>query len=98
MAGKKKERKLVAIHDLFAKYRNNLEAPEQTVKDAFCDVVDDLFSIRIPSERVSYNVASKTLSLAVSGALKTEIKVRQDEILTHLKGRLGAKSAPKTIL
>ncbi len=94
----KKERKLAAIGTLFDKYRRTLKAPQGVVVDAFIEVVEDVLSFKIPKERVRYTVGSKTLSVQVSGPLKTEIKLHQVEILTHLKGRLGAQSAPKEIL
>jgi hypothetical protein len=94
----KKERKLAAIGTLFDKYKRTLKAPQGVVVDAFIEVVEDVLSIKIPKERVRYTVGSKTLSVQVSGPLKTEIKLRQAEILTHVKGRLGAQSAPKEIL
>lgn len=92
------DRKLQPINSLFDKYKKTLKAPQGVVVEAFCEVVEDLFAITIPKDRVSYTPHTKTLSVAISGALKSEIKMRQEEILTHLKGRLGAQSAPKVIL
>lgn len=94
----KKERKLVPMHQLFDRYKKVLKAPQGVVVDAFIEVVDDLFSVSVPKDRVVYKVHSKTLSVAVSGPLKSEIKMREKEILTHLRGRLGAQSAPKIII
>ncbi|OIP76627.1 MAG: hypothetical protein AUK16_03320 [Parcubacteria group bacterium CG2_30_44_11] len=94
----KKERKLTAIGTLFEKYKRTLRAPQGVVIDAFIEVVNDLIGISIPKDRVRYSPGQKTLSLQVSGPLKTEIKLRETEILIHLKGRLGAPGAPKQIL
>lgn len=93
-----KDRKLTPITDLFEKYKRTLRAPQGVVVDAFIEVVEDVLSFKIPKERVRYTVGTKTLSVQVSGALKTEIKLHEEEILTHLKGRLGQASAPKQIL
>lgn len=95
---KKGDPQLVPVNKLFERYRQVLKAPEGVVIDAFVEVVEDLFSVQVPKERVSYKPYTKTLSVAISGALKSELKVREKEVLTHLKGRLGAQSAPKTIL
>ncbi len=94
----KKERKLNAINTLFDKYKRTLKAPQGIVVEAFIEVVHDLVGFQIPKERVTYTVSQKTLSVQVSGPLKTEIKLHEADILNHLKGRLGAQSAPVRIL
>lgn len=94
----KKERKLNAINTLFDKYKRTLRAPQGIVVEAFIEVVNDLIGLQIPKERITYTVGQKTLSLRVSGPLKTEIKLHEADILNHLKGRLGSQSAPVRIL
>ncbi len=84
--------------DLFDKYKKILKAPQGSVISAFCEVVDDLYGWHIDKEKVSYSVASKTLSVAVSGPMKTELQLHQTEILAHLKARLGDQSCPKVII
>ncbi len=86
------------IGDLFGKYKNILKAPQGVVISAFIEVVDDVLGIKIPKECVSYTVYNKTLTLRISGPLKTEILLKKQEILTHVKGRVGQKSSPKVIL
>ncbi len=86
------------LSDLFEKYKKTLIAPEATVVNAFIEVVDDLLGFKIPKEKIKYQPGSKTLSILSGGALRSEIKMREKEILTHLKGRLGEKGAPKVIL
>jgi len=93
-----KERKLTHITSLFEKYKRTLKAPQGIVVEAFIEVVEDVIGVTIKQEAIKYSVGSKTLALQVSGPLKTEIKLHQEEILTHLKGRLGVQSAPKIIL
>ena len=93
-----KDRKLRPINSLFDRYKNTLQAPQKVVVDAFCEVVEDLFAVTLPTDRVKYSPHSKTVSVGVSGALKSELKMREDEVLAHLKGRLGAKNAPTKIL
>lgn len=86
------------VGDLFAKYKQRLVAPEASVINAFVEVVSDLLDLDINPKKVSYNPATKVISINGGGPLKTEIKMQQKEILIHLKGRLGDMSAPKTII
>ena len=87
-----------ALGSLFEKYKKQLIAPQGSVITAFQEVVEDIFGLKIPKENISYSVHNKTISLRISGPLKTEIKLRKDEVIAHLKGRLGEKSAPTDIL
>lgn len=89
---------IVKLGDLFEKYRKTLQAPEKTVITCFCEVVTDVIGVNVPPKNVRYTVYSKTLSVTVAGPLKSEIQLRKEEILTHMKGRLGEKSAPQEIL
>jgi len=86
------------VGDLFDKYRKNLIAPEASVISVFVEVVDDLFGIRVPKERVRYKTNTKVISLTGRGPLKSEIQLHKKEILIHLKGRLGGKNTPSNIL
>lgn len=89
---------IVKLGDLFEKYRKNLKAPQGTVIESFCEVVEDVLCITIKKEKVKYSPSTKTVSLVIGGALKSEIQLHKKEILNHLKGRLGEKSAPTEIL
>lgn len=86
------------LGDLFEKYKKTLKAPQGVVIDCFIEVTEDVIGLRIAKESVSYAVHTKTLSARVSGPLKSEIKLRKKEILTHMKGRLGDQGAPVEIL
>ena len=86
------------LSDLFEKYKKQLIAPQGSVITAFQEVINDLFGITVSKEQVSYSVYTKILSVRIAGPLKTEIQLRKKEIISHLKGRLGEKSAPKDIL
>lgn len=86
------------LSSLFDKYKTLLKAPQGVVIDSFCEVVEELVGLRVRKESVRYTVHSKTLSVSVSGPLKSEIKLRKKEILAHMKGRLGEQSAPVDII
>lgn len=86
------------VGDLFDKYKQILKAPQGVVIGAFIEVVSDLVGIEIPKEHISYSVHSKTLTMRISGPLKTEILLKKKEILTHMKGRIGEQSVPKIFL
>lgn len=84
--------------DLFEKYRKTLKAPERSVVNTFCEVVEDLIAIPLRPEQVSYTPATKVIALTAGGPLRSEIKLHKEEILAHLKGRLGTHNAPREII
>jgi hypothetical protein len=89
---------IIKINTLFEKYKNVLRAPQSTVVDAFCEVVEELIGVPITSKNITYTVSSRTLSVRVSGPIRSEIRLHEGEILNHLKGRLGERNAPLRIL
>lgn len=86
------------IGNLFEKYRRTLRAPQKTVIISFHEVVRELLDIEIDEKRVRYSPGSRTLSISGGGPLKSEVQLHKDDILAHLKGRLGEHNAPKEIL
>lgn len=86
------------LGDLFEKYRRTLVAPEKSVRDAFIEIVEELIGVTLQDRHVTYKPASRTLFVSANGMIKSEIMLRRDEILAHLKGRLGEQSAPSAIL
>lgn len=86
---------ITKVSDLFAKYKTILKAPQGTVVKEFVEVVNDLTGIKIDRKYIKYSVSSRTISLVAPSALKQEIALHKDEIIIHLKARLGEKSAPK---
>ena len=86
------------VSDLFLKYKNTLRAPQGSVIAAFIVVVDDLFSVALTRSQCSYSLSSRTLSVKVSGMIKSEITLKKKEILMRMVDILGEKSAPKEIL
>lgn len=93
-----RNRELVKLSSLFEKYRKSLVAPEKSVINVFIEVVDDIFKLKLNKNKVSYNPSTKTLSLVGGGLLRNELKMHELEIINHMKGRLGEKSAPKRIV
>lgn len=89
---------ITKLSALFEKYKQTLRAPQGAVIDCFCEVVEDLVGVPIQKSDVSYAVHTQTLSVRSRGPIKSEIKLRKKEILTHMQGRLGAKGAPLEIL
>ncbi len=89
---------IIKLGTLFEKYKKILKAPQGVVTDCFREVVQELIGLQISKEKLTYSVHTKTLSVRVAGPLKSEIQLRKKEILNHMKGRLGADSAPKDIL
>lgn len=89
---------IVRAGDLFEVYKKRLRAPQGTIVAAFTEVVEDVLGAKLPRKSIAYTVATRMLRVIAPGPLKSEILLRKEEILTHLKGRLGAESAPKDIL
>lgn len=95
---KKKNKGVVHITNLFEKYKKNLVAPQKTVIDAFQKATQEVVGIELKTHHLSYSPHTKTLSLSVSGTIKTEIFLRKKEVLTHIEKNLGKKNTPTTIL
>lgn len=93
-----KDRHLKPINSLFEKYQKRLQPPQAVAIATFCEVVEDILSVPLEPSRVAYNVYNRTLQLKVSGVRKTEILLRKDELLTHLRGRLGSDKSPTNII
>lgn len=95
----KKERgEIKRVGDLFEKYRRTLIAPQRTVVVTFCEVVEEVMGYKLDPKRVKYTPHTKTLSIIGGGPLRSEVQMRKDELLAHMKGRLGEKNAPAAIL
>lgn len=95
---RKSRGEITKLSTLFEKYKKILKAPQGSVVSSFCELVFELMTIEIEKTSVTYNVHTRVLHLKVSGPLKSEIKIRKNELLSHLKGRLGEQNAPKEIL
>ncbi len=86
------------IGDLFEVYRKRLRAPQKSVITVAKEIIHDLLGVSLDAKVFSYSPHTRTLSIRASGMVKSEIALRKEEILAHLKGRLGEKSAPTTLL
>ena len=94
---KNRRGEITKVSDLFEKYKTILKAPQGTVVKEFVEVVQDLLGIKIDRKFIKFSVTTKTLSLTAPSALKQEIALHKDEIILHLKARLGEKSAPRLL-
>ena len=94
---KNRRGEITKVSDLFEKYKTTLKAPQGTVVKEFVEVVQDLLGIKIDRKFIKFSVTTKTLSLTAPSALKQEIALHKDEIILHLKARLGEKSAPRLL-
>ena len=95
---RKSRGEIVAVKDLFAKYRQTLQAPQKSVEVEAIKVIGEVVGIRLNEDQVRYTVSSQVLHIKASGMLKQEVKMKEKEIIKNLKQALGVKSAPKTIL
>ncbi len=95
---KKGSGEIVKISKLFEVYAKRFVAPEKSVVKVFIETVEDLYGITIKESQCQYRPVTRTVLLTVPGALKSEILLNKKEILVHVTGRLGQKSAPKEVL
>ena len=86
------------IKDLFFVYTQRLQAPQRTVIQSFCEVVEELLGVPLETNTCRYAPHTRTITCTLPGPIKTEILLRKKEILTHITGRLGVQNAPKDIL
>ena len=93
-----KERGIRNISEFFEVYKKKLTAPERTVISAATELFNDLYGITLSNKQISYSAATKTLAISAPGPIQSEIRLHKEEILAHLRARLGEKSAPKSIV
>ncbi len=94
----KRDGELKQLGSLFTIYKERLQAPQKTVIDEVLVVIEGITGIAIPRKQCTYTPRSRTLSLTCAAPLKQEIKRHEAQIKQLLVERLGAKSAPTTIL
>lgn len=95
---KKRRGELIRVGSLFEKYATKLRPPERTVTTVVCEVIGDVMGYPIKENMVRYKVSTKTIELKMPSILKQEVLMHQNEIMVHLKGRLGETHAPRTIM
>jgi len=60
--------------------------------------LEDITGITLEKTQIKYSIHTKVISLNAPSLIKQEIKLKQDEILIHLKARLGVINTPTLIL
>jgi hypothetical protein len=94
----KRRGEIVAVKDLFEKYRKTLQAPQKTVEIEAIKIIGELTNITLKEYQVSYTVSTRVLAINAPSVVKQEIKFKHDAILAALKKQLGVKSSPQTVL
>lgn len=94
----KRRGEIVAVRDLFEKYRKTLQAPQKTVELEAIRVIGELVHITLKEHQVSYTPSSRILALKAPSILKQEVALKKEAVLAELRQRLGAKNAPQTLL
>lgn len=89
---------VVRIGSLFDHYKKRFTAPERTVVLACIEVLKELFSFQLKENQCRYAPRSRTITLIVSGPLKTEIQLQKEKVLTGIRERVGEKNAPIHLL
>lgn len=93
----KRRGEIIKVADLFEKYKTRFKPPQSSVIKEVIEVIEDITSFKLKPEQLKYSVHTRVVSLAVPGILKQEILLKQDEILIHLKARLGEHNAPSLL-
>ena len=93
----KRRGEIIKVADLFEKYKKNLKAPQASVIKELIEVINDLTGISIDRKFIKYAVSTKTVSITAPAVLKQEIKLHKEDILLHLRARLGDNGVPKII-
>lgn len=94
----KRRGEIIAVRDLFAKYRNTLQAPQKSVEIESLRVISEVANLKLTEDQVKYTVASRTLFITASSLVKQELKFHHEKIITELRNSLGVKNAPSCIL
>ena len=94
----KRREEIIAVRDLFAKYRHTLQAPQKSVEIESIRIIGEITSLKLTEEQVKYTVTSRTLCVTAPSLVKQELKFHHETIIIELKNSLGVKNAPQCIL
>ncbi len=94
----KRDGELKKMSSLFALYKDRLKAPQKSVIDATVEVIGDITPIRLNPARCTYTVTTRTFASNAPSLVRQELARHEADIITHLKARLGEKSAPVRII
>ena len=98
MDGYKTPKKTKHIGDLFDKYKNHFKPPQASVEKVFVKVVKEKIGIEIDQKFIEYQPANRTLYLKIPSIVKTQIKIKEKEILKATEKDLGLNNSPKQIV
>lgn len=93
----KRRGEIIKVSDLFEKYKTRFKPPQGSVIKEVVEVINDITGFKIKPEQLKYSVHTRVISMALPGILKQEILLKQDEILIHLKARLGEYNSPSLL-
>lgn len=94
----KRRGEIVAVRDLFAKYRTTLQAPQKSVEIESLRVIGEVANIKLTESQVKYTPSTRTLVISAPSLIKQELKFKHEVIIGELKKRLGIKNSPQCIL
>ena len=95
---KKRRGEIIKVSSLFEKYKKRLKPPQGSVIKEVIEVVEDITGIILENSQIKYSIHTKVISIQAPSLIKQEIKLKQDEILIHLKARLGVNNIPTIFL
>ena len=85
------------IGSLFEKYKKNLRPPQASVEQEAAVVIQELTSIPVRVEQLSYTLGTRVLTLQTPSVVRSEVLKQKEAILKELQYRLGKKHGPKDL-
>ncbi len=86
------------VSSLFSKYATLLKPPQKSVEKEVCRVVEELVPFPVRVEYFAYTPSTRAIYIKAPAALRSEILLRREEILSAIKDRLGTNESPTTLL
>jgi hypothetical protein len=90
-------RAMKRVGDFFEKYKARLKAPQSTVERECVSVIKELTGFELKPSQVSYTFSTRTISIQAPSIIKTELRFKQQAILSELENRLGKDGCPVLI-
>jgi hypothetical protein len=95
---KERRGELIKLSALFDKYIKTLKAPQKTVEKAARVAIFEVTGLQLVDAQIKYTVSTQTLFVNAPSIMRTEIKIKNEEILRALQVVLGKNQSEVTLL
>jgi hypothetical protein len=86
------------LGNLLERYKRIFTPPQASVEKVAIEVIKKITQFELLPTQIHYNVGNRNLILTVPSLFRSEIKLKQSDILIELEKRLGSKNTPRNIL